>query len=74
MSLNAEFITGFESGIFLRDNDNIYEEYGCSRPRPAKGFDNLDQIMGPLKMVGGFVKDSNVQGILAIVEVFVDSL
>ena len=57
INLNGDFITGFESGIFLRDNDNIYEEYGCNRPKVAKGFDNLDQIMGPVKMMGNLIKD-----------------
>ena len=32
-NLNGDFITGFESGIFLRDNENIYEEYGCMRAK-----------------------------------------
>ena len=39
-SLNGEFVTGFESGIFLRDNDNIYEEYGCPRTN-AQNLDNI---------------------------------
>ena len=73
-NLNGDFITGFESGIFLRENSNIFEEYGCARPKPAKGFENMDQIIGPLKMVGGFIKDQNVESIIATVEVFADSL
>ena len=73
-NLNGDFITGFESGIFLRDNENIYEEYGCTRPKLQKGLDNLDQIMGPVKLMGTLIKDQNVQSILATVEVFIESL
>ena len=28
-SLTGDFITGFESGIFLRNNPKMFEDYGC---------------------------------------------
>ncbi len=28
-SLTGDFITGFESGIFLRSNPKMLEDYGC---------------------------------------------
>ena len=27
--LSVDFLTGFESGIFLRNNTQQFEEYGC---------------------------------------------
>ena len=27
--LSVDFLTGFESGIFLRNNSQQFEEYGC---------------------------------------------
>ena len=27
--MSSDFLTGFESGIFLRDNQKQFEEYGC---------------------------------------------
>jgi hypothetical protein len=29
ISLSGEFITGFESGIFLRNNPQMMADYGC---------------------------------------------
>ena len=29
ISLTGDFITGFESGIFLRSNPNMMNDYGC---------------------------------------------
>ncbi len=28
-SLNGDFISGFESGIFLRDDPAVLDDYGC---------------------------------------------
>ena len=41
ISLHGDFVTGFESGIFLRNNDNIYEEYGCPEAQAPGGLANL---------------------------------
>ena len=27
--MSSDFLTGFESGIFLRDNEKQFQEYGC---------------------------------------------
>ncbi len=32
IGLTADFITGFESGIFLRSNPRMLEDYGCPTP------------------------------------------
>lgn len=37
-TLNGEFITGFESGIFLRNSEEIYDDYGCPKARPSGGL------------------------------------
>ena len=42
LNLHSEFITGFESGIFMRDNDGIYEEYGCPKAKPPTAFGNIN--------------------------------
>ena len=73
-TLNGEFITGFESGIFLRNSDDIYDDYGCPKARPSGGLSNLGQIIGPLKMVGALAKDKNIEHLISTVEVFIDSL
>ena len=32
ISLSNEFITGFETGLFLRGNDQFFREYDCPSP------------------------------------------
>ena len=32
ITLSSDFITGFESGIFLRSNPSMLEDYGCPEP------------------------------------------
>ena len=33
INLSGEFFTGFESGIFLRTNPKMLDEYGCPSPK-----------------------------------------
>ena len=33
-SMGADFIQGFEMGMMQRNNDDVFEEYGCD---PAEG-------------------------------------
>ena len=73
-NLHSEFITGFESGIFMRDNEEIYEEYGCPRARGPAALSNLNQLMGPLKIMSSLSKDKNVENMVSTVELFVQSL
>ncbi len=72
--LHSEFITGFESGIFLRNNEDIYEEYGCPKARPNTQLGNLNQLIGPLKVMSSLSKDKNVEHMVETVETFVGSL
>ena len=37
-TLNGEFITGFESGIFLRNSEEIYDDYGCPKAKMSGGL------------------------------------
>ena len=32
LSMTGDFITGFESGIFLRGNPDMLDDYGCPEP------------------------------------------
>ena len=35
INLSNEFITGFESGIFLRTNPTMLDEYGCPKAQSS---------------------------------------
>ena len=74
LNLHSEFITGFESGIFMRENDAIYEEYGCPKAKAPAALGNLNQLMGPLKIMSSLSKDKNVENMVSTVELFVQSL
>ena len=36
--LAQDFIVGFESGIFVRDDDTAFEDYSCDKPKIEKSF------------------------------------
>ena len=33
INLSSEFLTGFESGIFLRSNPSMMDDYGCPKAK-----------------------------------------
>ena len=70
--LNNDFISGFESGIQLGDGSDI-SEYGCPQPHLAGPLGNINQVLAPLKMMGGLVKDQNLETLLSTIDVFVGS-
>ena len=73
VQMNNEFIQGFESGIQLGDGSDI-SEYGCPQPHLAGPLGNINQILAPLKMMGGLVQDKNLETLLTTVDVFVNSI
>jgi len=40
--LNGEFVTGFESGIFLKEEQDIFSDYGCQKPKLNGGMGNVN--------------------------------
>ena len=32
-ALTIDFINGFETGIFVRDDDNAFYDYSCDKPK-----------------------------------------
>jgi hypothetical protein len=72
LQLNNDFISGFESGIQLGDGSDI-SEYGCPQPHLAGPLGNINQVLAPLKMMGGLVKDQNLETLLSTIDVFVGS-
>ena len=54
VSMNNDFLQGFETGIFLRVAKDL-DEYQCPEARPEGPLGNLKDFIGPLRMMGGFV-------------------
>ena len=74
--MSSDFLTGFESGIFLRDNKAQFEEYGC----PDQEVDSeelrafkagIDPIKSLSAMMGG--SDPLIGEIIESIEMFVTS-
>lgn len=73
VSMTNDFVQGFESGIFLRTAEDL-QEYGCPEARPVGPFGNLKEMLAPLKAMGAFFPDKNVESILSTVDVFANSI
>ena len=74
ISVSTDFLTGFESGIFIREQAQIRDEYGCPEAKAAGPFGNLQEMMGPLKLMTGFIKDKNIEHTFSSIEVFLSSV
>jgi|LauGreDrversion4_2_1035121.scaffolds.fasta_scaffold1464334_1 hypothetical protein len=73
VQMNNDFVSGFESGIQLAHDSDIYE-YGCPAAHLAGPLGNVQQMLAPLKLMGGFVQDKNLETVIQTVDVFVNSL
>ncbi len=72
ISLTGDFITGFESGIFMRNSPDAMGEYGCAEPEKKGGqFDQIMVMVGPVKMMMSSMQPDNpIVGMIDTVEVF----
>ena len=53
-SLSNDFIVGFESGIFVRDDEKAFDDYSCERPHIEKGFiHTINSYVAPMKLMAG---------------------
>ena len=74
LSLSTDFITGFESGIFLRSNDNLLDEYQCPEAKPAGAMGNVKEMLQPIKMMTSMIQDKNIVNMVSTMELFISSL
>uniref|UniRef100_A0A7S3G019 Uncharacterized protein n=1 Tax=Strombidium rassoulzadegani TaxID=1082188 RepID=A0A7S3G019_9SPIT len=77
-TLSTDFLTGFESGIFMRNNTNQFDEYGC----PDESVDSEEYLafkkaIEPIKAMTGFLTggkpDPMIDEIISTVDTFVAS-
>ncbi len=73
--LQGEFLTGFESGIFMRNNPKMLDEYKCAAPTQGNTqFDKLNDMIKPMKAMSELVPDANIKQLVSTVEVFVANI
>ena len=77
--MSPDFLTGFESGIFLRNSEEEFKEYGCPTEKvdvaELSAFkDILPQAKAMLTMAMGGKPDPTLEEILTTIELFVDSV
>ena len=52
--LSKDFVVGFESGIFVRDDEKAFEDYSCERPKVEKTFiHTINSFVAPMKLMAG---------------------
>ena len=73
VDMNNDFVQGFEQGIQLGDGADIHE-YGCPPPHLSGPLGNIQQVLMPLKLMGGLVQDKNLETLISTVDVFVNSV
>jgi hypothetical protein len=56
--LTKDFISGFETGVFLRDDEHAFRDYNCKRPKANNKFSQQIQgLITPMKLMGNMMKD-----------------
>ena len=73
--LAQDFIVGFESGIFVRDDDNAFDDYSCDKPEIEKTFiHKMNSFVQPMKLMAGFSNDIWIEKMVTSVDKFINSL
>ena len=77
--LSSDFISGFETGAFIRNDDNAFADYSCPKPEIVKNQGFLSQIndmIAPMKLMAGMVKgqDQKLSSIIGVIEPFLLSI
>ena len=78
-SLNGDFLTGFESGIFLRQSEDQYKEYGCPKASVEhEDFQRVKEMLPAVKsMMGIMNKGKDGEEMINMLEsltVFIDHM
>ena len=76
--MTTDFLTGFEGGIFLRNNTQQFEEYGCPEQHASldevKAFKNgIKPLKGMAEALLGGKPDETLDQIIDTIFLFVDS-
>ena len=72
--LTKDFINGFETGIFERDDENAFHDYSCNKPTSDSKLKNqAQQIIAPMKMMQAFTKDAKLTAMADTIELFANS-
>ena len=74
VGLTPDFINGFETGIFVRDDENAYYDYSCDKPKSDSNMSKKAQTMiGPMKLATSFMNDKAMNQMVSTVEIFINS-
>ena len=75
LPMTTEFITGFESGIFMRGNPEMLETYSCPDPDLKKDakFVQMQSMIQPLKLMSGMLEDKNIEQMVSQMEELFES-
>jgi len=78
--LTEDFISGFEAGVYVRNDDRAYGEYNCPKPeandalaRQVQGLITPMKLMGNM-MAGGGSGDKHIKEITDAIAVFIEGV
>ena len=72
--LSSDWVNGFETGIFMRDDENVYYDYSCDKPAGDSALmEQAQSIIAPMKMMKMFMKDEKLASMCDTFEIFANS-
>ena len=71
--MSQDFISGFETGIFVRDDPNAFNDYSCSKPRTDSALKKQAlQLTAPMQMMKVMNKDPKMGSLIDTAETFIN--
>ena len=59
--LTSDFITGFETGVYVRDDERAFKDYSCPKPEANDAFGKQIQgLITPMKLMGQMMNEPRV--------------
>jgi hypothetical protein len=73
-NLSQDFVTGFESGIFIRDESRIFEDYSCQEMHVDSNSESLNKMIATFKFMAAMLKIDEAKQLVDAIEVFLKSI
>ncbi len=72
VNFNADFINGFETGVFVRDDPKAFKDYSCEKPKSNSSLaSTVKQMQAPIALMKNMITDKEMKSVATSVEMFI---
>ena len=75
VSFNADFVNGFETGVYVRDDPKAFKDYTCGKPKGNSELaKTVKQFQAPIAMMKNMIPDKSMKSVAESVEIFIGAI